>query len=183
MRQLPKLLFLLMTIFHGCGHELAHKDEGSRVQSKRDSIENMRIEAHRQFLTMERQEIEQFQRRMNWNMKRSGTGLHMQVFPVGTGNEKPTTGDLVSIRWRPMLLDGTQLNDSPGGDTLKWRVEQEEAIAIGMHEVVKKMRTGDSARLVLPSHLAYGVAGLQGKVPMRSALAGRIQLISVEKGN
>ena len=176
-------LFLLSAAFvtacSSCGHEPARVHKPSEQQARRDSIENERIQGHRQFLKEERAHIEAYAQAMQWQLQPTGTGLYIQVFSTGKG-EKAQVGNRVKVQWYPMLLDGTLLYDGESTQALQWRVEKEEAVAMGLHEVVQQMRAGDSARVVLPSHLAYGIAGISEQVPMRSALAGRILLIEVQ---
>lgn len=176
-------LFLLSVVFltacSSCGHEPARVHQPSEQQARRDSIANERIEGHRQFLKEERAHIEAYAQAMQWQLQPTGTGLYIEVFPSGKG-EKVQVGNRVKVQWYPMLLDGTLLYDNDSAQALQWRVEKEEAVAMGLHEVVQQMRAGDSARVVLPSHLAYGIAGISEQVPMRSALAGRIHLVEVQ---
>jgi len=45
-----------------------------------------------------------------------------------------------------------------------------------LHEAVQHLKRGAEARLVLPSHLAYGVAGDGNKVKGRKSIAMVIQI-------
>jgi FKBP-type peptidyl-prolyl cis-trans isomerase len=185
MRRILLLSFLILaglSACSSCGHEPARVHDPSQAQARRDSMQNRRIEGHREFLKEERASIEAFSLAKDWQLESTGTGLYIKVFRNNQANTpKAVIGDKVYALWYPMLLDGTKLYSDSSNQQISWRVEKEEAVAIGLHEVVKMMSPGDSARLVLPSHLAYGVAGINDKVPMRSALAGRILLIEVEQ--
>ena len=75
------------------------------------------------------------------------------------------------------------------GDTCyNWKKGGEESFTIdydhnesGLHEAIKKMRAGDKAKVILPSHLAFGVAGDFDKIPTRSSVVYDIELVRVNK--
>jgi len=52
---------------------------------------------------------------------------------------------------------------------LQMLVEGSEAPP-GFHEVVQKMRRGDSARCIWPSRLGYGMTGDLHKIPLNAVL-------------
>jgi FKBP-type peptidyl-prolyl cis-trans isomerase len=64
-----------------------------------------------------------------------------------------------------------------------FRVEKSEAES-GLHEAVQLLHQGDSARLVLPPHLGFGMVGDGNKIPPRAILVYMIKIrIVVKRGN
>lgn len=161
-----------------CGNKPTQIDSPADIQATRDSIQNFKIDAQRAFLKEERNSIEEFAQNNNWDLEPTGTGLYIQEFKKNEGGGA-RVGEQVEAVWLPMLLNGEKLYNDSTDNRISWRVEKEEAVALGLHEVAKRLNPGDSARIVLPSHLAYGVAGLGNKVPMRSAIAGRFFMIRI----
>lgn len=51
------------------------------------------------------------------------------------------------------------------------------SVESGLYDVILKMRVGDRAKFVLPSHLAFGASGDGDKVPPRTTLVYDIELI------
>ena len=52
---------------------------------------------------------------------------------------------------------------------------------MGLHEAVKKMKRGGSAHLVVPSFLAYGVAGDGRRIRGKVSLAMTIEVVDIER--
>ncbi|HIN39955.1 MAG TPA: FKBP-type peptidyl-prolyl cis-trans isomerase, partial [Flavobacteriales bacterium] len=50
----------------------------------------------------------------------------------------------------------------------------------GLDEGVFYMQTGDKAKFILPSHLAYGLMGDGDKVPSHSVLVYDVELIDIK---
>jgi len=50
----------------------------------------------------------------------------------------------------------------------------------GLHEVILLMKVGDKAKVVLPSHLAFGLTGDSSKIPHSTPLVYDIQLIDLQ---
>ena len=52
-------------------------------------------------------------------------------------------------------------------------------IESGVQEGIKKMRVGDKAKLIIPSHLAHGLTGDMEKIPPLSVIVVDIHLIGL----
>ena len=61
-----------------------------------------------------------------------------------------------------------------------FRIEHAD-VESGLHEGVQHLSPGDSAVLVIPSALAFGLLGDRGKIPMRSTVVYHIGLVAVEE--
>lgn len=127
-------------------------------------------------LEAERADIDRFIAKEKTPYERTGSGMHYSVIERLSGT-KPKPGDRVSVSCSMSLLDGKLLFSASELGVLRWAVEREEIEPIGLHEAVQLLGRGDSARFVLPSHLAYGISGSQGKVPMASAVVIDLRLL------
>lgn len=132
------------------------------------------IAGNQKILQLETEEIELFINRYGWKMQHSGTGLYYQILDAGAG-ETFKEGDDVQLSYQTFSLDGKLLYDSKEDGDKLFRVAQSEEIA-GLHEAVQLMRPGAKARLIIPSHLAYGVAGDGNKINGRMAIAMEITI-------
>ena len=122
------------------------------------------VEGNKKILQWENEEIDLFVKRYGWDMTRTGTGLRIQIVKPGEG-ECFQEGDLVTLDYETFLLSGERVYNGEKSFT----VGRSEEIT-GLHEAAQLLRPGSEARLVVPSHLAYGVAGdgdqIKGRVPI-----------------
>jgi FKBP-type peptidyl-prolyl cis-trans isomerase len=116
-----------------------------------------------------------------WKLKETGTGLYYEVFPgrKNAHDRKIRPGDLVTLKYRLQLLDGTECASSDDNGPKTFVVDHSDAPS-GLHEAVKYMCPGDSAVVVLPPHLAFGLIGDGDKVPSQAVVVYRIRVVSVQ---
>ncbi|MBO4232563.1 MAG: FKBP-type peptidyl-prolyl cis-trans isomerase [Bacteroidales bacterium] len=132
------------------------------------------IEGNRNILRMEDEDIQLFLKRYGWNTDKKESGLYIEVLETGSG-ETFKEGDEVQLDYVTQLLDGEVVYSSKEDGVKKFKVDKSEEIA-GLHEAVKYLRHGARARIVLPSYLAYGVAGDGNKIKGRKSLAMTIEI-------
>lgn len=167
-------LFLLLLGMAGscqCSGQEKHRapdDSRPREEARR------KFEDRKGFHQKEDQSIRYYLEDRELQMKRSGTGLYFKVFPDSTRRDRIEPGDDVYFRSYVHLLDGTPIYQ----ENRRLRVDREDAV-VGLHEALQKMTPGDSGSFVLPSHLAYGVAGDQDRVPPLTALHYYIKITDV----
>lgn len=134
------------------------------------------IEGNKKIMQWEDEEINLFIKRYQWNMTRTGTGLYVEILKPGQGNFFQSE-DIVSMKYCTFLLSGEMLYNSEQDGVKTFTVDKSEEID-GLHEAVKMLRPGAKARLIIPSYMAYGVAGDGDKVVGRVPLAMIIEIIS-----
>lgn len=125
----------------------------------------------------ESDEINQYIARHGWAMARTGTGLRYLKVKKGNGS-MPGSGDFVTVNYRISLLDGTECYSSAKEGPKEFKVEGDN-VESGLHEAVLLMNTGDEAKFILPSYMANGLRGDNGRIPPLSALVVDIELLSV----
>jgi FKBP-type peptidyl-prolyl cis-trans isomerase len=123
------------------------------------------------------QAIDEYTTRHHWEMKRTGTGLRYFIYQTSTG-ASIRKGSNVTISYSLSLMDGTELIKRKEPQRKSIIVEQEDA-ETGLHEVLQLMKVGESAKVVLPPHLAFGLTGTV-KIPPYSTLIYDIQILAVE---
>ncbi|HEX2618298.1 MAG TPA: FKBP-type peptidyl-prolyl cis-trans isomerase [Flavobacteriales bacterium] len=107
---------------------------------------------------------------------RTGTGVRYKLVRDVPG-DSAQPGQAAVIRFQVELLDGTVCYTS-GGGTETFRIEHDD-VESGLHEAIQHMSSGDSAVIVIPSHRAFGLAGDQDKIPMRSTVVYRLGLVTL----
>lgn len=109
-------------------------------------------------------------------VKSFDSGLQYQVLTDGTG-EIPKPGDIVSVNYRGMLIDGSEFDSSKAGEPTSFPVT---GVIPGWTEALEHMKTGSKWKLFIPSNLAYGERGHGPKLPPNATLIFDVELVSVK---
>jgi FKBP-type peptidyl-prolyl cis-trans isomerase len=139
-----------------------------------DSLLNFNHEV----VVAESQEIDDFISRYHWNMNKSQTGLRWMVYKKGRG-PVVRQGDIALIKYSVSRINGDLLYRS---DLLKpFEFETGKAkVPNGLEEGVLVMKPGDRAKLIVPSHLAFGLLGDMDKIKSRQTLVYDVELCDVK---
>lgn len=106
------------------------------------------------------------------------SGLYYIEQEAGTG-EKAQAGDMVAVHYEGRLLDGTVFDSSHDrGEPIEFTLGRGQVIP-GWDEGISLMRTGGKARLVIPSHLAYGDRGAGQMIPPYATLVFDVELVDI----
>ncbi|MCB0429734.1 MAG: FKBP-type peptidyl-prolyl cis-trans isomerase [Flavobacteriales bacterium] len=124
-------------------------------------------------------EIDNFIRRRNWNMTETGSGLRFMSGGGGTG-DTVRMGNKVTFSFKISLLTGKQCYDSDKDGLRTVRLGQEE-LEPGLLEAFQMMKKGEQATIILPAHLAFGLAGDDNKIPGRASLLYDVKIVEVIK--
>ena len=151
----------LMTLF-GCALNSCHRQNATGsvvVSSEGEKTEKADpyVEGNKNIMRRENEEIQMFVKRYGWEMQRTPTGLYIEVREPGRG-ELYKENDPVTLEYRTFLLSGEMIYCSDSLGVKQFVVNRSEEID-ALHEAVQLLRPGAQARLVIPSYLAYGVAG------------------------
>lgn len=111
----------------------------------------------------------------DWEITRSGSGLRYYIYENGDG-DSIRTGDVAEIQFVVSLLDGTECYKRVGDEYEEMVVDRSE-IESGVQEGIKKMRVGDRAKLIIPSHIAHGLLGDRNKIPPLTPLLVDLSII------
>jgi FKBP-type peptidyl-prolyl cis-trans isomerase FkpA len=127
----------------------------------------------------ERNELEKYLQDNNIAANPEESGMVIIVLEEGKG-PKPSAGQKVTAHYTGTLLDGTKFDSS---------VDRQEPFqfTIGMGQVIRgwdegfsKLNVGSKARLIIPSHLAYGDQDRGPVIKAYSTLIFDVELINVE---
>ena len=107
-------------------------------------------------------------------MTKTETGLRYEILKEGNG-QKIELGETVTLEYNTLLLSGEEIYNSKDDGEKQFVVEKTEEIA-GLHEAVQLMKKGGEARLIIPSHLAYGAAGDGNKIKQYQTIIMRVRI-------
>lgn len=165
---------LILLLLASCeGHKSRKNESGEITPSLKESLLN----ANKQAVKAENEQIEQFIERYNWNMKETGSGLRYNIYEHGIG-ERATTGKIATLKFEVLLITGDIIYSSEK-DGLKEFMIGRGGVESGLEEGILLLRVGDRAKFIIPSHLGFGLLGDQDKIPPKSTLIYDIELISL----
>lgn len=124
--------------------------------------------ANRYLVNDEEEDIENFVRRHQWEMVSTGTGMRYQVVKAGDG-PVIQPGQTVTMEYVLYDIFGDVVYTSENDGLIKFVVGH-GGVVTGVDEAVRHLHQGDVARVVVPSHLGYGLVGDQKRIPGRATL-------------
>jgi len=105
-------------------------------------------------------------------------GLQFYVHEEGN-NQKPESGDLISVHYSGFLEDGTMFDSSTLRDQpFEFPVGEGQVIP-GWDEGLLDMSVGEKRTLVIPPELGYGPNGAGGVIPPNATLIFDVELLSI----
>jgi FKBP-type peptidyl-prolyl cis-trans isomerase FkpA len=169
----PAAFLSLLLLLVSCNNEPKPAHTTGNIRMMDDSLLNY----NRQIVTAEIRQIEDFMDRYHWRMNTSPTGLRYMILDGGRG-PAVRKGDIVSIRYSVKLINGDPVFSS---DSLRpYDFETGKArVPNGLEEGVMLLRPGGHAKLIVPSHLAFGLLGDMDKIPSRAILVYDVELCGI----
>ena len=170
-----RFLVLLLTsfiLFIQCRHgEPANNKPGP------DQLNESLIIANQEALREENEQINDFIRRRSWDMNTTGTGLRIMITKHGSGAISEP-GRTVKLSYTVTLLNGDTVYTALQEGPIIFEVGKGQVIS-GLEEAILMLRVGDHAKIIIPSHLAYGLIGDQKKILNKASLVYDIEFISI----
>ena len=171
----PACILLLMLVACGEGRTPPPARVGHRVAPPDNSL----LDENKRMAVREENDIQDWLKRQGVPMISTGTGLRYKlVRDVPGDTAKP--GQLAVLNYAVYLLNGdtcyASTPDTPGS----FRIEHAD-VESGLQEGIQHLSVGDSAVLVIPSALAFGLLGDRKRIPMRSTVVYHIGLVALEK--
>lgn len=117
--------------------------------------------------------------RKNWKTIKTGSGLRYYIYQRGQGL-KAMPDMNAEVKFKIHLLDGTLCYQTDSLETEIFRIDHSE-VESGVQEGIKKLRVGDRAKFIIPSHLGHGLTGDMNKIPPLNTIIVDLELISLTK--
>ena len=151
-------------------------DESNGSQERMPTPDEL-IEANKRKVNKEADLINKFIAQSGWQMTETETGIRYDIYHQEEGFVAKS-GDVVSVVYSLHMLDGSRVTDTDLSGPVVFKVGQGDVVS-GLHEAVTLLSVGDSARIILPSYLAYGLTGDQNNIPSNAALFYDLSLVSI----
>lgn len=154
--------------------------QNDKNEEKKDwhKINEQLIDVNKYLVKEDRERIESFIKRNEWNMTQTETGMWYEIYEKGKG-ELVKENDIATINYTITLLDGTLCYSSDSLGALTFKVGRAN-VESGMHQGIRLMNIGSKARFILPPHLAHGLVGDDNKIPPRSIIVYDVELLRID---
>ena len=171
------LIFLFITVLFSCT-----KKYQSRVTHEYDVSKDVLIEANRTIIQNEENKIDSILVHSTTIFIKDSSGIRLFIEPNNhTFDTKPKDGDNVLIAYNCVLFeDHSLINDDILIDTISFQIGYSKQMR-GLNYAIKRMKTGDKAKIVIPSYLGFGMSGYGKTVPPYSTLLLNVQLLKIKE--
>ena len=166
------IIFILFIAFISCSEQQEIK------QPSLKEIQEALLEANIKATEIESEQIEAYIKEKELSVEGTGTGLRYSIYHKGEQTIKGELGKRAVINYQVTLLNGDTCYSTEGKP--EELLIGEDYAESGLHEAIQLMYEGDKAIVIIPSHLAHGLAGDLKKIPIRSTIVYDIELLKVK---
>lgn len=173
MKWIVKMVVLATSLFMAsCVEKPVEKQQVSDSQIK-ESLEK----ANRYLANEEEEDIKNYVSRHQLDMVSTGTGMRYQILQAGNGSLiRP--GQTVTMEYVLNDIVGDVVYSSEKDGVMTFVVGCGDVVS-GLDEAMKYLHLGDVAKVIVPSHLGYGLLGDQKDIPARATLIYTVKIIKV----
>ena len=166
-------VILLVGLPQCTSNETKKENKNSQVSTNK-TLEK----ANRYLIRKEYEDIENYIRRHKLDMNETGSGLRYIIQMEGTG-PKAENGKTAVLNYRLSLLTGDVIYSSEEDGQKIFEIGKGN-VESGIEEAMKFLQAGDKVKLILPSHLAFGLLGDNNKIPPRCTLVYDIEVAEIK---
>lgn len=125
----------------------------------------------------ELEQIDLLLERYQWPVTETGTGIRYWIYEQGNGR-KLSNGDRIQSEYTIHLINGNEVYNSDNDGLMDLDIGNSN-VTPGMAEMVHLLHEGDGVKIIIPSHLGFGLAGDGQKIPSRATLIYDLKKIKI----
>ena len=164
------IIILISIVLLGCNSNVEKKEiEWDKKKS---------IEMNQRIALKEKLNIAMYlEHRKMLKMQQTGSGLYYGIYK-STQGDSAKTGMEAGVRYVITFLNGDTCYVTPKDEIVYFKIDKTD-IETGVQEGIKKMKEGEKAVFIIPSHLAHGITGDNNKIPPITPLVIDIELLKL----
>ena len=163
---------LVVVLVAGCNTQTKQEQPIDPTQYKQPLIK-----ANQSLVETEQLDIENYVKRHNWKMEETGSGLLYLIYENGNGR-KVEAGKVIRYDYQTELLTGKVCYSSQQMGANEFLVGR-GGVESGLEEAVLHFREGDKVKIILPSHLAFGLLGDDDCIPKKAVVVYDLEVLNV----
>ena len=169
------IIYLLLLVSISCCKSAIDRPQSDEVKDLSEPL----IIVNKELVRTEDQRIDDFIARYKWKMNITGTGLRYAIYKRGSGLQAKK-GFTAKFNYTLTLLTGDTIYTTEESGP-KEIIIGKGGVENGLDEGILLLKKGDQAKLIIPSHLAFGLVGDMDKIPAKATLVYDIELIDLIK--
>lgn len=154
-----------------------HHQSGDEQTSGNSNAQESLVRINKYLVKQDADKIKGFITRHGWKMSETQSGLWYEIVENGNG-QKCEKGQKVTISYKISLLDGTVCYSSAASGNKTFNIGK-GGVEPGLEQGILLLKAGDSARFIMPPHLAYGLMGDENKIPPRATIVYEIKVLNI----
>lgn len=170
------VILVIFALFCSCA-EKSQKNTQEKQQISDSQLKESLEKANRYLANDEEEDINNYIARHQLDMKASGTGMRYQILQQGDA-ELIRPGQTVTVEYVLNNIMGDIVYSSENDGLMKFVVGCGDVVS-GLDEAMRYLHCGDVAKVIVPSHLGYGLLGDQKEITARSTLIYTLKIIKV----
>ncbi len=134
----------------------------------------------------ERRLIHAYMQRSGQDWIQWGTSdMYYQIDGAAIDTNKVRYNQLVQLAWEGKRLEDGGIFDEQGmrGNTFPWSYGTPDQVIDGLGSAVGVLREGQEGVFIIPSVLAFGAKGIEGRLEPHAPVVYTVRLVSVERGS
>ena len=135
------------------------------------------IKVNKEVTEVESNQIDAYIKRRGLDVIETNTGLRYLIYKDEKG-DNIKEGQQAVVNYTVSLINGTECYNT--NDTAEIFKVGKDNVESGLHEGITYLSKGDKAIMIIPSHLAHGLAGDFNKIPIRSTIIYDIELVDIK---
>lgn len=169
-----KVLFFVISflIVYSCSSD-------EKIQNDIDWDKKKSMDFNKKIAQKEKMDILMYiENHQKLEMDQTGTGLFFQIIKKNEKGILAKPGMEAAVKYKITFLNGDLCYQTPNDEVSYFKIDHSD-IESGIQEGIKKMKKGEKAVMIVPSHLAHGITGDQNKIPPATTLVIELQLIDL----
>jgi len=164
---------IVLTFIVGCSGD---PEQTQPIDMKK--LQEDLVEANKKALAVESNQIDEYVSRKGLDVFKTETGLRYSIYKQGGSEETIQAEQKAVVKYTVSLLNDTLCYST--NDEVEEFTVGKDYVETGLHEGITYLREGDKAIIIIPSHLAHGMAGDFKKIPLRSTIVYDIELVAIK---
>ncbi len=169
-------ILILMLGFISCQNNNSPKKKSTGISPK--ELKKKLVTTNQFLVKAEEQNIKDYISRRQYQMKETGSGLFYEIYKKGRG-VKAEKGKIASLNFSISLLNGRTIYQSEKEGIKEFEIGK-GGVESGLEEGILLLHVGDHARIIIPSHLAFGLLGDLNKIPEKATIIYDLELVNLK---